>query len=161
MHVLYYLDIYFLGCVERLKNLIFLYIKMETIHSAMTQPKRRGRPPQTFEMINGQPYVTQETLEREIEMLEKHRTACRNRYRMKRDMLKTLRPDLFHNRNGSRTNQQVIRRFGIPIGPNFLQATQEEGSGSNPENGTGLREISLREIYFGSTPEVSGQDGGI
>ena len=136
---------------------------METVHSAMTQPtpKRRGRPPQTFEMINGQPYVTQETLEREIEMLERHRTACRNRYRMKRDMLKRLRPDLFHNRNGSRTNQQVIRRFGIPIGTDFLQATQEEGSTSNTENGTGFRELTLRDIYLGGTTEIPGQDSGL
>ena len=132
---------------------------METILT--TQPKRRGRPPQSVEMINGQQYITAETLEKEIDSLERHRKACRERYRTKRDMLRALRPDLFHNRNGSRTNRQAIRRYGIPLQSNVLQQTQENRDSSDPENGTGLREISLREILNSSTPQIQGQNSSL
>ena len=124
-------------------------------------PKKRGRPSK-FQTINGQLLVTQEQLEKEISMLERHRTACRDRYRLKRDMLKRLRPDLFCNLNGHRrANQQALLRYGIPISPDFLQQTEEETDTSNPENGTGFREITLREIYSGSTPQIQGQSSGI
>ena len=73
-------------------------------------PKKRGRPSLSVEMINGEPFITEAILEKEIENLEKHRKQCRDRYRNKRDLLKNLRPDLFDKRNGhSRTNQKLIR----------------------------------------------------
>jgi len=107
---------------------------------------RRGRPPTYCEEINGQMYVTPETLDREIQRLEKHRTDCRNRYRNKRDMLKALRPELFDKRNGNvRTNQQIVRRFGIPLGSNILQSGTEAGDSGQVEGRPGFREITLRE----------------
>ena len=112
----------------------------------------RGRPPTYCELIDGQMYVTPETLDKEIERLEKHRTDCRNRYRRKRDMLKTLRPDLFDNRNGCRTNQQIVRRFGIPLGSIIPQSPEEERSSSQTEGRRGFREVSLGEaINFTAT----------
>ena len=107
---------------------------------------RRGRPPTYCENIDGQMYITPETLDREIQRLEKHRTDCRNRYRNKRDMLKALRPELFDKRNGNvRTNQQIVRRFGIPLGSNILQSTTETGDSGQIEGRPGFRELSLRE----------------
>ena len=80
-----------------------------------------------YEMINGERYVTPETLDKEVERLEKHRTDCRNRYRQKRDMLKALRPELFNKVNGNgRTSQQVVRRFGIPLSDIISQSVEEE-----------------------------------
>ena len=64
-------------------------------------PKQRGRPSKSIEMIDGVPFTTEAILEREIENLERHRKQCRERYRNKRDLLKTLRPDLFDKRNGN------------------------------------------------------------
>ena len=97
-------------------------------------PKQRGRPSKSREMIGGEPFITEAILEREIENLERHRKQCRERYRKKRDLLKTLRPDLFDKRNGnSRTNQNVIRQYGIPIRSAILQQTQENGNPSQNE----------------------------
>ena len=113
-------------------------------------PKKRGRPSQSIEMIDGQPFITAEILEREIENLERHRKQCRERYRTKRDLLKTLRPDLFDKRNGnSRTNQNVIRQYGIPIRSAILQQTQENGNPSQNEGYPGIREISIIEASDG------------
>ena len=127
---------------------------METIQAT---PKRRGRPPTTYEYINGVPFVTTEVLEKEIEKLEKHRKQCRDRYRNKTRILKTLRPDLFeHNRNGNtRTNQRIISTYGIPLNAGLLQPAQEEGDTSNTENGNRIREISLREASIGPWSEIS------
>ena len=124
---------------------------METIQAT---PKRRGRPPTTYEYINGVPFVTTEVLDKEIEKLEKHRKQCRDRYRNKTRILKTLRPDIFshNNRNGnSRINGQIVQRFGIPINTGLLQPTQEEGDTSEVQGRPGFHEQSLREIYFGAT----------
>ena len=97
-------------------------------------PKKRGRPSLSVEMINGEPFITEAILEKEIENLEKHRKQCRDRYRNKRDLLKNLRPDLFDKRNGnSRTNQNVIRQYGIPLSSAILQQTQENGNPSQNE----------------------------
>ena len=116
-------------------------------------PKRRGRPPTTYEYVNGEPYVTAEVLDKEIEKLEKHRKQCRDRYRNKTRILKTLRPDLFeHNRNGnSRINGQIVQRFGIPLQSGLLQPAQEERDTSEVQGRPGFHEQSLREIYFGAT----------
>ena len=105
-------------------------------------PKKRGRPSLSVEMINGEPFITEVILEKEIENLENHRKQCRDRYRNKRDLLKNLRPDLFDKRNGnSRKNQKNIRRFGIPLQSNILQQTQAEGNTSQVEGHTRVREI--------------------
>ena len=115
-------------------------------------PKRRGRPPTTYEYINGVPFVTAEVLEKEIEKLEKHRKQCRDRYRNKTRILKTLRPDLFeHNRNGNtRTNQRIISTYGIPLNAGLLQPAQEEVP-SEVQGRPGFREISILEASLGAT----------
>ena len=114
----------------------------------------RGRPPTFYEIINNEKYVTTETLDREVERLEKHRTDCRNRYRLKRDMLRKLRPDLFNKVNGCSTNRNVVREFGIPIGSIILQSTEEEGLSSSVEGCTGVCEIALGEAIDWSKTEV-------
>ena len=119
-------------------------------------PKQRGRPSKSIEMIDGVPFITEAILEREIENLERHRKQCRERYRNKRDLLKTLRPDLFDKRNGhSRTNQNVIRQYGIPIRSAILQQTQENGNPSQNEGYPGIREISIIEAANGPWSQVS------
>ena len=119
-------------------------------------PKQRGRPSKSIEMIDGVPFITEAILEREIENLERHRKQCRERYRNKRDLLKTLRPDLFDKRNGnSRTNQNVIRQYGIPLSSPILQQTQETGNPSQNEGHPGIREISILEASLGSWAQVS------
>jgi len=119
-------------------------------------PKQRGRPSKSIEMIDGEPFITEAILEREIENLERHRKQCRDRYRNKRDLLKTLRPDLFDKRNGnSLTNQNVIRQYGIPLSSPILQQTQETGNPSQNEGHPGIREISILEASLGSWAQVS------
>ena len=128
---------------------------METTQAT---PKRRGRPSTSYEIVNGQPFVTAEVLEKEIEKLEKHRKQCRDRYRNKTRILKTLRPDIFshNNRNGnSRINGQIVQRFGIPLHSGLLQPTQEEGDTSNTENGNRIHEISIREASLSPWSEIS------
>ena len=118
-------------------------------------PKKRGRPSLSVEMINGEPFITEAILEKEIENLEKHRKQCRDRYRNKRDLLKNLRPDLFDKRNGnSRTNQKLIRRFGIPLQSNILQQTQADGNTSQVEGHTGVREITILEASGGAWSQI-------
>ena len=106
---------------------------------------RRGRPPTYCKEINGQMYVTPETLDLEVSRLEKHRTDCRNRYRTKRDMLRKLRPDLFDKVNGCSTNRNVIREFGVPIQQCISQGTETKGDTIQTEGCGGVREITLRE----------------
>ena len=120
-------------------------------------PKQRGRPSKSIEMIDGEPFITEAILEREIENLERHRKQCRERYRNKRDLLKTLRPDLFDNRNGnSRTNGQIVRRYGIPLSSNLLQQIQTNGNTSQIEGHTGAtRETSIVEASLGSWAQIS------
>ena len=109
-------------------------------------PKQRGRPSKSIEMIDGVPFITEAILEREIENLERHRKQCRERYRTKRDLLKTRRPDLFDKRNGnSRTNQNIIRQYGIPLSSPILQQAQETGNPSQNEGHPRIREISILE----------------
>ena len=119
-------------------------------------PKQRGRPSKSVEMIDGVPFITEAILEREIENLERHRKQCRDRYRNKRDLLKTLRPDLFDKRNGnSRTNQNVIRQYGIPLSSPILQQTQETGDSSENERYPRVREISIIEASNGPWSQIS------
>ena len=119
-------------------------------------PKQRGRPSKSIEMIDGEPFITEAILEREIENLERHRKQCRERYRTKRDLLKTLRPDLFDKRNGnSRTNGQIIRQYGIPLSSPILQQTQTDGDPSENERRPGFREITIAEASLGSWAQVS------
>ena len=118
-------------------------------------PKQRGRPSKSIEMIDGEPFITEAILEREIENLERHRKQCRERYRTKRDLLKTLRPDLFDKRNGnSRTNGNVIRQYGIPLSSPILQQTQETGDSSQVEGHTGVREITILEASSGAWSQI-------
>ena len=123
---------------------------MESINPT---PKRRGRP-SSYTTINGMQYITEETLNKEIESLEHHRRMCRERYRQKRDILKTMRPDLFGNRNNGnrRANQRALFQYGVPIGPHFLQETQENGHPSDNENDSRFPEFSLREVLDGTRP---------
>ena len=114
----------------------------------------RGRPPTYCEVINNEKYVTTETLDREVERLEKHRTDCRNRYRLKRDMLKRLRPDLFNKVNGCSTNRNVIRELGIPLSSILLQSPEEERIPSPVEGRAGFHEITLREAINWPKTEV-------
>ena len=120
-------------------------------------PKQRGRPSKSVEMIDGVPFITEAILEREIENLERHRKQCRDRYRNKRDLLKTLRPDLFDKRNGnsSRTNGNVIRQYGIPLSSPILQQTQTNGDPSQDERCPGFREITISEAANGPWSQVS------
>ena len=119
-------------------------------------PKQRGRPSKSIEMIDGKPFITEAILEREIENLERHRKQCRERYRNKRDLLKTLRPDLFDKRNGnSRTKQNVIRQYGIPLSSPILQQTQETGDSSENERYPRVREISIIEASNGPRTQIS------
>ena len=118
-------------------------------------PKQRGRPSKSIEMIDGEPFITEAILEREIENLERHRKQCRDRYRNKRDLLKTLRPDLFDKRNGnSRTNGNIIRQYGIPLRSAILQQTQENGNPSQNEGHPGIREISIIEAANGPWSQI-------
>ena len=117
-------------------------------------PKQRGRPSKSIEMIDGKPFITEAILEREIENLERHRKQCRERYRNKRDLLKTLRPDLFDKRNG-RTNGNIIRLYGIPLSSPILQQTQETGDSSENERYPRVREISIIEASNGPWSQIS------
>ena len=118
-------------------------------------PKQRGRPSKSVEMIDGLPFITEAILEREIENLERHRKQCRDRYRNKRDLLKTLRPDLFDKRNGNgRTNGNVIRQYGIPLSSPILQQTQTNGDSSENERYPGIREISIIEASNGPWSQI-------
>ena len=118
-------------------------------------PKQRGRPSKSIEMIDGVPFITEAILEREIENLERHRKQCRERYRNKRDLLKTLRPYLFDKKNGnSRTNQNVIRQYGIPLSSPILQQTQETGDSSENERYPRVREISIIEASDGPSTQI-------
>ena len=47
-------------------------------------------PPRNKLLIKGQPYVTTETLDKEIKNLEKHNKRCKDTYKAKQDVLKTL-----------------------------------------------------------------------
>ena len=119
-------------------------------------PKQRGRPSKSIEMIDGKPFITEAILEREIKNLERHRKQCREKYRNKRDLLKTLRPDLFDKRNGnSRTNQNVVRQYGIPLSSPILQQTQETGDSSENERYPRVREISIIEASNGPWTQIS------
>ena len=119
-------------------------------------PKQRGRPSKSVEMIDGVPFITEAILEREIENLERHRKQCRERYRNKGDLLRTLRPDLFDKRNGnSRTNGNVIRQYGIPLSSPILQQTQMNGDSGENERYTGIREISIAEASIGPWTQIS------
>ena len=118
-------------------------------------PKQRGRPSKSVEMIDGVPFITEAILEREIENLERHRKQCRDRYRNKRDLLKTLRPDLFDKRNGNgRANGSVIRQYGIPLSSPILQQTQTNGDSSQNEGHSGVREISILEASSGAWSQI-------
>jgi hypothetical protein len=121
----------------------------------MTTPKKRGRPSTSIQMIKGKSFITAETLEKEIENLEKHRKQCRERYRTKRDILKTLRPDLFGTRNGIRTNQQALRRYGIPIGDPIFQNTETTKDTSEAQGCTEIHSVTIREASNGPWTEIS------
>ena len=106
----------------------------------------RGRPPTYCQEINGKMYVTPETLDKEVERLEKHRTDCRNRYRQKRDMLRKLRPDLFNKVNGCSTNRNAVRGYGVPLDSLLLQNIDQTGCESQDEGHSGgTNEISILE----------------
>ena len=119
-------------------------------------PKKRGRPLTSIQMIQGKSFITAETLEKEIENLEKHRKQCRDRYRTKRDILKTLRPDLFDKRNGNvRTNQQALRKYGIPIGDPIVQPIEKTKDPSEAQGCSGVHSITIREASNGPCTEIS------
>ena len=119
-------------------------------------PKKRGRPSTSIQMIQGKSFITAETLEKEIENLEKHRKQCRERYRTKRDILKTLRPDLFDKRNGNiRTNQQAIRRYGVPVNDPIFQTTEKPEDTSETQGCTEIRSVTIREASNGACTEIS------
>ena len=106
----------------------------------------RGRPQTYCQEIDGKMYITPETLDKEVQRLEKHRTDCRNRYRNKRDILRKLRPDLFLKvNNGCTTNRNIIREFGIPLSTIISQSTPTQGSTSQTEGCSQLREVTLGE----------------
>ena len=118
-------------------------------------PKQRGRPSKSVEMIDGVPFITEAILEREIENLERHRKQCRDRYRNKRDLLKTLRPDLFDKRNDNgRRNGNVIRQYGIPLSSPILQQTQTNGDSSENERYPRLRELTIIEASNGPWSQI-------
>ena len=122
----------------------------------MTTPKKRGRPSTSIQMIKGKSFITAETLEKEIDNLEKHRKQCRDRYRTKRDILKTLRPDLFVKNNGNiRTNQQALRRYGIPIGDPIFQTIETTKDTSEAQGCSEIHSITIREASNGPCTEIS------
>ena len=128
-----------------------------SIYKMTTSPKKRGRP-STYQTqtIQGQPFITAQTLEKEIENLEKHRKQCRERYRTKRDILKTLRPDLFVKNNGNtRTNQQALLRYGIPVGDPIFQTIEKPKDPSEAEGCSEIRTVTIREASNGPWAEVS------
>ena len=65
----------------------------------MMQPKApRGRPPIGAILVEGRWELTEESLEKAVARLEKHRRDCRDRYRRNRASLARQRPDLFKYR---------------------------------------------------------------
>ena len=121
-----------------------------------TTPKKRGRPSTSIQMIQGQSFITAQTLEKEIENLEKHRKQCRDRYRTKRDILKTLRPDLFDKRNGNtRTNQQALRSYGIPVGDPIFQTIEKPKDPGEAEGCPEIHTVTIREASDGPWTEIS------
>ena len=115
---------------------------------------KRGRPPTYCQEINGTMYVTPETLDKEVERLEKHRTDCRNRYRKKRDMLKKLRPDLFNTVNGCTKNRRALYTFGVPLSSVFPQIIEQERLPDQIKRCEGVCEIAIREAGDGPKTEV-------
>ena len=115
----------------------------------------RGRPPTYCQEINGKMYVTPETLDKEVQRLEKHRIDCRNRYRQKRDMLRKLRPDLFNKVNGCTTNRNAIRVYGVSLDSLLLQSSEEEGCPRDDEgHSRGTNEISISEASHRAQTKV-------
>ena len=159
---LYYVNTFFIHAFERLINIILLYINMEIILPATpnpTQPapKKRGRPSSSYEIVNGEQYITAEILEKEVEKLEKHRKQCRDRYRNRTKLLKALRPDLFESkRNGNCTrNGQIIQKWGIPLHSAILHSTETETNPSEIQGRTGVREVSILEASLSPTSQIS------
>ena len=69
----------------------------------MSSPKEkmpRGRPPLGGQLVNGKWELTEDSLARAAERLEKHRRDCRERYRRTQEALMAQRPDLFRKRRG-------------------------------------------------------------
>ena len=121
-----------------------------------TSPKKRGRPSTSTQIIQGQPFITAQTLEKEIENLEKHRKQCRERYRTKRDILQKLRPDLFDKNNGNiRKNQQALRGYGIPVGDPIFQTTEKPKDTSETQGCSKIHTVTIREASDGPWTEIS------
>ena len=73
----------------------------------MAQQKApRGRPPIGAILVDGKWELTEESIARAAERLEKHRTQCRERYRRNRAALLLKRPDLFKRRKAWITDMQ-------------------------------------------------------
>jgi len=121
-------------------------------------PKKRGRPSSSYEIVNGEQYITAEILEKEVEKLEKHRKQCRDRYRNRTKLLKALRPDLFEskrkdgncNRNGT-----IVQKWGIPLHSAILQPTEKETNPSEIQGRPGFRQGSILEASLSPPTQIS------
>ena len=82
-----------LACVKPLDRISIHKRKAMTKQSAP-----RGRPPIGAILVDGQWELTEESLSRAAERLERHRRQCRERYRKNRAALARQRPDLFKYR---------------------------------------------------------------
>ena len=71
--------------------------------SAESAKKPLGRPPKYCLLQDGVWVLTPEGEEKAAARLEKHRTACRERYRRARQALRTQRPELFQKRRHAQT----------------------------------------------------------
>ena len=70
--------------------------------------KPRGRPPIGAILMDGRWQLTDESLAKAAERLEKHRTDCRERYRRNRAALVRQRPDLFKYKPKSWAMQHTL-----------------------------------------------------
>jgi hypothetical protein len=72
-----------------------------TLQKMVKRP--RGRPMVGAQLVEGRYEMTPEGIEVAAIRLEKHRTACRERYRMTQAILRRDKPGLF-SKNGRRPN---------------------------------------------------------
>ena len=76
----------------------FLLHQINMSDTDMPQKKPRGRPPDGAILVGGKWQLTEQSLAKEAERLEKHRAQCRQRYRRNRVALMQHRPELFKKR---------------------------------------------------------------
>ncbi len=91
------------------------------------QAKRpRGRPIKGAALVDGIWQMPQESIEELAVRLGTHRRACRERYRMTRQVLKQAKPEMFPLKNGKKRNCKdtdgTLRQAELPVGKSLQES---------------------------------------